>query len=808
MTAKLITENNLVKDHFLSATEEEGEYIQQPTPGVANSGQFRLLSDGTIADFSFSGEATSNGSTTTIIHSGLSIFGDDFFIGAYVTVTEPGHGAEGEQQVVSDFAQATGTLTVSSAFSASVDSSDAFTLTLYFSTREFIVELISSGDAGDATFRWSHDGGITYFGRNDPDQANWLAETEISSDTNECQPFLVEADDGALLALLNDAAGGDIVCRRSTDNGITWGSEIAVGALNTHAAIKTKTGRIYVGASAGGGMSYSDDNGLTWSQFAFSAGYYDAMVELPNGRLFGIRTKVGIIYGYFSDDGGITWTDYSSNDITICDDGGTVLGHGLVVAGDGSLICVYHTDTESAGDYEIKARKSTDNGMTWSSTAIDVADFGGTDLYYPAIEKDINGDLYCVFYEMTADNRIVYVKSDDNGDSWGSQTVLKSVGSVDLKYPFLKLINGRELVCIYWDSTNNDVDIVRRGMWELYSANACTCAPGATVQSLVCGVGIVWHGGSGNDGDSWSFKPEYDFAMSNIIDGSPSKPWRSENDGIACSIVIDVGEFNVLPLDSVAFFGCNMSSLSFQMNSSNSWSSPSLDQTVTFTLSASIDIDGLNGNVVLSTGVAASLDVKDHELAGKWFRATSGTDSGEKWKIKDNVGDYIYLDTTLDHNLAVDDTFAIDSDRAFVSFTRQLYRFIRIAISAQSTAEGYYQIGQAIIGSSLNLAKSWRVGYKKKNISGVARIVTPLGGSFPVKKVDSRKEFKLSWSASEDESSEIITLTNYIEGKNLALVMDSNEANDCYCVFLDGDIEEQHRYQNMFDFSIILKENI
>ena len=90
MTVKLIAENILKANDFLSATEQEGEYVGQPIPASANTGDFRLLTRGDIADFTYSGTATGDGSTTTIIDSVLCAFGDDYFIGATITFTDSG----------------------------------------------------------------------------------------------------------------------------------------------------------------------------------------------------------------------------------------------------------------------------------------------------------------------------------------------------------------------------------------------------------------------------------------------------------------------------------------------------------------------------------------------------------------------------------------------------------------------------------------------------------------------------------------------------------------------------------------------
>ena len=180
MATKIIAENILQPEHFISATEQAGGYIGQPIPDSANAGDFTLLSSGNIADTVYSGTATGDGAGggTTVVDVLLAAYGDDFWIGATIEITSGAY--DGETSTITDFAQATGTLTFA-ALSGQIVTGVTFTLTLSYASREFEVELISSGDAGSATFKWSHDGGNTDFGRDNPDQAAWLNKRVISS---------------------------------------------------------------------------------------------------------------------------------------------------------------------------------------------------------------------------------------------------------------------------------------------------------------------------------------------------------------------------------------------------------------------------------------------------------------------------------------------------------------------------------------------------------------------------------------------------------------------------------------------------
>ena len=809
MSVKLIAENILQASDFLSATEQEGEYIGQPAPDSANTGDFRLLSKGDIEDFTYSGTATSDGTTTTIIDSVLKAFGDDYFISGTITFLT-GENTSGTKTIV-DFAQATGTITWLGAINSTL-TGDTFTLTVSFASRDFKVELIDSGDAGNATFKWSHDG-TTYLGRDDPNQANWLAEAVLDTDSDADLLNTViairQTADGNWLAVYNKGSVLQIYRRISTDRGITWGSESQVVASDEliGSLLVMASGRVWLHFAEDVVAYYSDDHGYTWTAATMSPGTgFEHVIELSNGNLLGVFDTfdaTNMVYCRISTDGGFNW----SPKIEVSALGPTHQRSPTVVqAINGDVFCAYRTDEDGGANDDIKGKISEDNGVTWGS-AIDVIDWVSVDLVSPKLEKDINGDIYCVATETLADHLLIFARSTDNAATWGAKTTLKSSAGIDLSGPYLSLVDGHELICAYNYTTTSEYHIVRRGMWEAYSANACPCAIEAQEQNLICDVGVPWHGGGGIAGDKWTFGPEYRYAMSNIICDSPSKPWRSEQDNIACNIVIDLGANERYWADGIGLFGCNIRTCSFQMNAADSWGSPSVDESISFDL-ATGTVDDVDGNYVQDTSLLANY--KDHELkaAGLYFRMTSGTDDTLTWLIKDNVGDYIVLDTTAATNIAATDTFAIFQGNISDTFTGGLYRYLRIAIAAQHTADDYYQIGSIVTGKTITLSKSFSIGYGKDHRYDIDMIRNPHGGMTPIKGADRKRVFNLNFPVVDDTKDEIAALLDYVEGKNITLIPDHSDLKDCYLVKHMGNLQQTHQFKTYFHEGPIIFEEV
>lgn len=799
MSVKLITENILRDDHFLSATEQVSEYIGQPVITGASTGGFRLLSSGDIADFTYDGTATDNGlpGGTTVIDLVLAIYGDDYFIGGTVEMT--GGTCDGETRAVTGFAQATGTLTTA-AFTAQIDNGDTFTLTIAFATRDFDVELVAGGDTGDATFKWSHDGGTTYLGRDNPDQADWLGVTTVVDNPIAGFCVTVQCANNDLVACFLRGVDSHLHRRISTDGGITWGSDLEISA-NTYAprTIVKDGDRLLLYADTY--VFYSDDNGVTWSEGTDTSTIFNSIIKSLSGNFVGVYEVVDAVFCRISTDGFIWGTS-----ITVAQVAENQGNPAACLNKNGDIVCVYQTDEASVGDYEIKAKISTDSGTTWGST-IDVIDFVADDLLWPRIIKDIDGTLYAMCEQDSGDKKIVFAASSDGGITWGAQKDLIAEAVHDMQYIFPFLLDNHQVVASYYNLTDTIIETVRRGIWEAFAANACPCALEAVEQKLICNVGIMWHGGEGIAADHWDFEVEYSYAMENLIADSPSKPWRSEQDNIECSIVIDLGANNRFFADSVAFFGANIKVLTFQMNDADAWVGPPIDETVSFDLNTTGVVDSISGNTIEDAALLANYD--DHFFKGDayYLRATNGPDAGRQWRILDNVEDFLFLDTTAGLNMVMGNTFDIQQGWIAHTFDNMnVYQYIRIHIPAQQTAEDYYQLGVMVAGRAVTLTDRWGPGYGKDHRYDVDMLRTPQGGLISVKNAGRKRIFTLTWPFSDGTRKELIALLDCAEGRNIALIPDDSVLTDTYLTKLIGSARQARGMRDRFDLRIVLEE--
>lgn len=801
MSTILIAGKQIEAEHFLSATEQEGPRWGQPVAASVNAGKLRPLLQGTPADLVYNGTATGDGAGdgTTVIDSILAIYGGGFFVDATIAITSGD--CDGESQTVTDFAQATGTLT-SAAFSAQIVTGVTFTLTMPYSTREILMELITSGDVGIATYKWSLNNGLSYFGRNNPNQATYKAQREVFADPQGTgSPLrMLDIGDGEVLGFYVDSSS-DLLCKYSTDNGITWTTRATVlaGATGTYlgSAVRLSSGRIFLPHF--NHIYFSDDDGGTWALLTIPGVQFTGFCEF-NGALHGVFHSAGIVFYSKSTDGGARW----ASGIIVASDTNTQQNADICVNAQGNLVCVYESDEDSLNDFEIKCKISSDGGTTWGSV-IAVINFT-SDYSNPRLLRDIDGYLYCIAADNAADRIIVLSRSTSHGVTWSTGSILTVMteASHDFIYGDISLIGGHEVWISCFNDTDNSIMMARRGIWEAYSGNACSIARAALPQFLVCGAEMVAHGGGGILGDGWSFEAEYDYATKNMIEDSPSRPWRSEQDGIACTIVIDLTATGMLYADGVAFFGCNLRTLSWQMNATDSWGAPTENEAISFDFATGGVLDSNSAaNEIHDAALLASY--KDHELTGKILRFTSGTLDTESFRITDNMGDYIFVDGDTD-DAALGDTFIIYQDHISKTFTGGPYRYARISITAQNTPEGYYQIGTMIAGRAITLTDTFGIGYGRTHEYGITQIDTPAGGLIPIKDFGRRRKFKVSFAVSETGRLELLALLDYLEGSPFAMILDSTNLKDCQLVELVGEVKQDHVYLNKFALTAELQE--
>lgn len=139
----------------------------------------------------------------------------------------------------------------------------------------------------------------------------------------------------------------------------------------------------------------------------------------------------------------------------------------ITVGPEGNLYCIWCSGMVS-GDGEINFGKSTDNGVTWTSTAADImisADDGQdvVELYHAwAIITNSVGDIFVVWSEpLTGNREIMLLKSTDYGNTWihgDTDFNISYSGSVADAYDPEIAIDNNDNLYVAWSQNLPTVD--------------------------------------------------------------------------------------------------------------------------------------------------------------------------------------------------------------------------------------------------------------------------------------------------------------------------------------------------------------
>jgi hypothetical protein len=299
----------------------------------------------------------------------------------------------------------------------------------------------------------------------------------ITNDTKyNAWPVMCRLGDGSLLLgyTKGDSHHNDntakAVCKVSTDEGSTWGSEVTV---YDHASLfstiyglaVTRTGRViatlwrddYDTAGTGeAGIVYSDDGGATWSSWvalasSFTQEAYGAgpAIICGNGDLLltieGSNTGQPILnrscHTLRSSDDGLTW----GSEVTVRNyDSRPYYESKLIPLRDGTLRCLHRTSGGTGTHY---VSTSTDDGLSWGAPASIFAGYGA-----PSVCRLSNDDVVAVTRRNSDAACVAYTSED--GLSWAGPIVVDS-SMYEMEYGApVQLADGTVLVVYGYQPTS------------------------------------------------------------------------------------------------------------------------------------------------------------------------------------------------------------------------------------------------------------------------------------------------------------------------------------------------------------------
>lgn len=816
MSVQIIAENFVRKDHFQDkndyvAIDQAGMYIGQPMPDKDNQGDMRIIASGGInnelSTFQYKGAISGTGSTIYEAYDTyLSKFYGNTYFQEYDLLWVTGLN-EGESDTITSFTQSNGKLTFGNGFTNIPQSGDEYVISLNPKQLQFQIQCVVTGGPGVGHFKMSEIRSADT-GRG----VHLSLEDEVLFDQTggtDCVFQIIQMANGNLLALHSNTTGyvyGSI----STTKGLSWEDPVQINTSTSgydlRDAIVLKNGTILVFSHNTSTMIHkSTDNAETWSDpITLSNIPLRSVVELESGYLLGVYEYSNAVYCRLSADQGSTWTDA----VTVANDTGNQTAPDIIISNEDELVCAYESTEDATGYKEIKCKISTDGGATWGSS-IEIAG-ESVDQEMPRMFVDLTGDLYCTW---TRDTDFIYGKqSYDGGETWtGTSFVVfdESTAGDAISECRPVLLDGHTMVFCWSNETDATFYFNHAREPGYYASSLGIEVPFSWMQYVARGdVKLRFLGNRMVEGDSWTFVPEYEYHISNIIDDSRHKVHRSTLDNQDHSPELRTGD-NVAGNDErfhcngVALFDCNVVSIEHAMDDYEVWASATVTTTVPFEITTGI-VDDTNGPYIKDTSLLANYP--DHSLMGKMVQFTSGNSDGLAYRIADNAGDWIKFTSDKAIDCSATDTFSVYGTKAAATFTETLERSMRLHIDAHKTPDGYYQIGKVIMGMTITLDRAWMPGYGNSLVDGTEYVRSKHGDIYPMVRRDNKRVFEVKWNAQNTVLDEIIALKNFISGRNVCLIPDSSDMLDIYLVKMIGDINITNYANNTHNFSITFEE--
>lgn len=256
------------------------------------------------------------------------------------------------------------------------------------------------------------------------------------------------------------------------------------------------------------------------------------------------------------------------------------------------------------------------------------------------------------------------------------------------------------------------------------------------------GLRLGGRNGGGTPGDTYTVATGYQFGKESIWrELRPSRKVHSSADNASWSVVFDAGA-DLFKGDVVGLFGTNFRTAKLQLNAANSWGGPS----VSLDLDATLDSTtvGLGNRGPGYVGVSA---------AKRWVPGRYRSDGdghryfvevgGAVYEIADNDETRLYV-TGVDFSAAAG-TFYIFGDKMGLTTTFVQYRYMRVLVAAQQTADNRYHLGTVIFDKSYTPGTLYDNGFVDRITPQVLTFETDNGYQSSARSGPRRHSLSIQW---------------------------------------------------------------
>lgn len=317
--------------------------------------------------------------------------------------------------------------------------------------------------------------------------------------------------------------------------------------------------------------------------------------------------------------------------------------------------------------------------------------------------------------------------------------------------------------------------------------------PAFTSMHLANGIKVSGRNTSALAGDLYEVESTYSYAKEDIwTELRPSRQVRSTADNNSWNVTFDATATDTFRGDTVALFGTNFRTAKFQLHTANAWGAPAVTIDLDATIwSGAIDVTSRGPGYV---GVLAT---------PKWrpgqFRSATGHRffmelfSGAVHEITDNDASRLFVEG-VDFSAEVG-SVKIFADKMAVTGTSYTYRYMRLLVGAQNTADNHYRLGTVLFDQKFTFSKQYDENFTDRVEPNVVSFTSEAGYQSKALQGPRRSSTQLMWGPIDamhptqgDLANQIRDFYSAIEGNLTPIVWwrDTTDQSTLSLVYVEG----------------------
>jgi len=311
---------------------------------------------------------------------------------------------------------------------------------------------------------------------------------------------------------------------------------------------------------------------------------------------------------------------------------------------------------------------------------------------------------------------------------------------------------GTSLTQLRFGTTTGSVADYELTFYGTNDAAASTYAPGTATPPgrtlsaaydyrLVSGINLGAYGTGGGYGDTYALTAAYTYGAVNVwTELRPSRRAQSAADGGNWALSLDSGSADLFHGDTVALFGTNMRTATWEMSSSSTYATTPISVSLNATLT---------NFILFGAGPGYVTSRRQNWRPGQW--KSNGDNrryfldlAGVVYEITDNDEDHIYV-AGVDLTGATGTAY-IFGDRMAARLPQYAqYRYARVSVGPQDTSDGKYRIGTPIFDGGFTPEQLYDFGFVDRLEPNVTTTDADSGSSLSYRRGPALASLSIQW---------------------------------------------------------------